>query len=327
MEATSEVLVVITPTGEFIKVPWEEKVIPALGSEIEFEFPPAKQSFFSPQKLFVLAASIVFFLLAIPFVSEYLYFGESQVIAYVGIDINPSLELGLDKEGKVKEARGLNGEGEKLLESVQYENLPVNGVIKCITQEAVKQQYLTVGEENNIILTVSTREEREKILKKKAEREPAKNTEVCAKIKKELTSEIKGELDKQKIKVEVEVLEISPEFYRKAKKAGVSPGKYAVILEAMKEGYDVSPEDVKFSSVVKTIKAAGGNPGEIISRAKKKEKQLLEIEKEMKKEIKKQEKKRKNEAKQDFKGKEEEKDNEKSEYKNKKQQKKIKKQE
>ena len=323
MEATSETLVVMTPTGEFIKVPWEKKAIPALGSEIEFKVPQAKQSFSSPQKLFVLAASIVFFLLAIPFVSEYLYLGESQVIAYVSIDINPSLELGIDKESRVKEARGLNKEGEKLLERVQYENLPVNRVIECITQEAVQQQYLTANEENNIILTVSTQEERERKLIRKAEKETAKNTEVCTSIKQECTSTIKKELDKQKIKVAVEVLEISSEFYQKAKKAGVSPGKYAVILEARQQGYDVSIEDVKFSSVVKVIKAAGGNPGEIISRAKKKEKQLLEIEKEMQKEIKKEEKKQEKKAKQDFKQtekeqKEKSKDKKKNKHKDKK---------
>lgn len=292
-----ETLVVMTPTGEFVNVPWGKKEVPVLGSEIEFKLPFVTPNFFSPRKMLALAASIVFFLLVIPFVSAYLFPSEQQVIAYVGIDINPSLELGLDKEGKVKEATGLNEEGKKLLEKIQFANLSVDKVIKLITQEAIKQQYLAVDEENKIILTVSTREEREGKRERKLEEKSEKKAEMLTKIQKELAPEIRKELDKQKIEAQVEILEISPKFYQNAKKAGVSPGKYAVILEAMQEGLDVSPEDVKFSSVVRTIKAAGGNPGEIISRTKKEEKRLLEIEKEIKKEMKKQKNKEKNEEK------------------------------
>lgn len=329
MEATFETLVVMTPSGKFVKVPWQKEGTPALGSEIEFNVSLARPSFFSSGKFSVLAASIVFFLLVIPLLSASLFFGEQQVVAYVSIDINPSLELGLDKEGKVKEARGLNKEGKELLASILFENLSVDQVVKLIAQEAIKQQYLTVDGENNIILTLSTREERRKKLRRGTAEDLGKKTEMFKKIQKELVPEIRKELSKQNIKVQAEILEISPQFYQNAKNAGVSPGKYAVILEAMKEGFEVSPEDVKFSNVVKVIKAAGGNPGAIISQTKKEEKLLLELEKEMRKEFKEREKKgeKKEERKEQIKDKKDLKKQIKDKKKDKEQGKKIKKKE
>jgi len=290
MEATFETLVVMTPTGEFITVPWRKEEIPALGSEIEVNPPKTSNSFFSFKKLVVLAASLILFFLGIPFVSEYLFFNEQQVVAYVGIDINPSLELGVDKDGLVKEATGLNEDGKSLLEGLNYENFTVEQAVKLITQEAVTKQYLTADKENNIILTLCTQEERNKKTGKSSstDDEFGATTEVFTRIKNDLTSEIREELNKQNIEAQVELLEIQPEFYDRAKKADLSPGKYAVVLEAMKEGIAVSPGDVKFSSVVKVIKAAGGNPGQIIAQTKKEEKQLLKLEKEMHKKIKEQ---------------------------------------
>lgn len=325
MEASFETLVVMTPAGEFINVPWKKHEIPALGSEIEFNPYRAKHNLFSYKKLGVLVASIVLFFLAIPFVSEYFFSSEQQVIAYVGIDINPSIELGVDKEGIVKEARGLNDDGKGLIKDLQFVNLSLDNAIKLITQEAVAKQYITSEKENNIIITYCTRKERE--MKKSRENsedkfvvnstvnsedesvvktgvqigeesqeqikeeikddEAEEETEILVRLQNRLAAEIKNELKKQNIEALVEILEIQPEFYDKAKKAELSPGKYAVMLQAMNEGIDVSLEDVKFSSVVHAIKAAGGNPGEIISRAKKAEGHLIEIEKEIQKSFKK----------------------------------------
>lgn len=289
MEATFETLVVMTPTGEFISVPWQKEEIPALGSEIEVILPKTGLSFFSLKKLAVIAASFVLLFLGIFFVSEYLFFQEQQIVAYVGIDINPSLELGVDKDGFVKEAIGLNEDGKGLLAGLNFENHTVDQAVKLITQEAVTKQYLAADKENNIILTLCTQEERNiKTDKSNTEEQLGATTEVFNKIKNDLISEIKDELNKQNIEAQVELLEIQPKFYARAKKAEISPGKYAVVLEAINEGIAVSPEDVKFSSVVKAIKDAGGNPGQIIAQTKKNEKQLLKLEKEMKKRLKKQ---------------------------------------
>jgi len=272
MEASFDTLVVMTPSGEFINLPWRKEDLPELGSEIEFTTPVvSKNNFFSLKKLGVLAASIIFLLLAIPFVAEYFYPMGQEVIAYVGIDINPSLELGVDKEGVVKEVRGLNEDGKQLLQGLDFNNLSVNKALKLITEEAVARQYITAEKENNIIITYCSERS-------------------FPEIAQELTAEIKNELNLQNIEAQVEMLEIEPKFYEKAQKAQLSPGKYAVVLQAREEGIEVDPEAAKFSGVVQAIKAAGGNPGQIISHTKQAEKQLIKMDKEREKEIKKQQK-------------------------------------
>lgn len=274
MEASTGEIVVMTSTGEFMKIPWQKKEIPLLGSEIEFEVPSLKQGFVHSRGFLALAASIVLFFFMFPSFWGYLFPGEHKVIAYVSIDINPSLELGLDKDGTVREARGLNEDGVKLLEKVEYKNLPAEKAIRNITRAAVNNQYLAGEKENKIIFTYSAVDEQNVNIEQESE--------IFGKLQKELTKEVNDELKKQRIEVQMEILEVSPQFHANAQELGISPGKYAVMLEAMKEGVDITVEDVKFSSVVKAIKDAGGNPGQIISQTKKEEKRLPELEKELK---------------------------------------------
>lgn len=283
MEATPGKIVVLTPTGEFKHLAWQKKELPAVGSEIVFETAVPRYNFFLTGKFLALAAGIALFFFAIPFFTAQLFPGNQQVIAYVNIDINPSVELGLDQEGKVREATGLNEDGVKLLEQLQLLNRSAEEAVRLITSEAVKKQYLAPDKENNVILTLSSPDEREERRGEKF-KEKAK---VLVKIQKVLNEEVKKDLQERKIEVQVEFLEVSIQFHEKAKEQGISPGKYAVILEAREEGLEITPENMKFSSVVKAIKKAGGNPGEIISRTKKAEKQLMELEKEQKKRFKK----------------------------------------
>ena len=273
LEAKPGAIVVLTPTGEFTHLAWQKRELPAVGSEIVFETAVPKYNFFLSGKFLALAASIALFFFAIPFFTAQLFPSNQQVIAYVNIDINPSIELGLAREGKVREATGLNEDGVKLLAQLQLLNRAAEDAVKLITSEAIKKQYLTPSKENNVILTLSTPDEAEE------------KSKVLTRIQKVLNEEVKQELEEHEIKAQINLLEVPTRFYEKAKEQGISPGKYAVILEAKEEGLEITPEDMKFSSVVKAIKKAGGNPGEVISRAKKAEKQLIELEKEQKRRL------------------------------------------
>lgn len=276
MEIAPEEIIVLTPTGEFKSLVWRKAPLPEVGSEITFEeVIPASQRFTSV-KFLVLAASLLFCFFSLPFLSS-LFPVSRQVVAYVSIDINPSVELGLDEKGIVREVIGLNEDGVNLLKTLKVLNYPVEKAVRLITDEAAKKHYLASDKDNNILVTFSTREENDQA------KVPA-NAQVLARLENALDAGVKTTaLQERNIQVQVELLEVSAQIQQQARENGLSAGKYAVMLEAQQAGLEINVDDLKFSNVVKAIKDAGGIPGQIISKAKQDEKRLPEWANELKK--------------------------------------------
>ena len=249
---------VMTPQGEFLNIPWSHSALPEVGSEIEFVLPVVRRSFFRQKYFIALAASLVLFLLATPLWTGLLLPGPQQVVAYISVDINPSIEIGINYQGKVVEAAGLNDDGVKLLQNLDLAKLPVSQAIRLITAEAVKENYLAPDKENTVLITVSSR---------KKLPEQVKNLE----------RQVKEVLEQKNISAQAESIEIPVEIREKAKKEKVSPGKYVILMEAVDQGLNLTLEDVKGSSIVKAVKEAGGIPGQLISKAKKDRNKIKEI--------------------------------------------------
>lgn len=79
--------------------------------------------------------------------------------------------------------------------------------------------------------------------------------------------------------MQVNYLNTDLELRREANKIGLSAGKYAVLLEAQKEGFDVELQDIKELGIRKAINAAGGNPQKILKKAREEEDFSKEINK------------------------------------------------
>ncbi|MBZ4654351.1 MAG: hypothetical protein JG781_1692 [Peptococcaceae bacterium] len=250
METSAESVIVLTPQGEFLQVPWSQRELPLLSSEIEFTV-PLKKTYLPKTNYFIyMAASILLLVfVSMQFLGGVLP-GANQVVAYVTLDINPSIELGINHQGKVIEVKGLNDDGAKILEKINVLELDVSQAVTVITEEAVKKQYLSPSNENNIVITISGKD-----------KELAKTKDLNA-----LASRV---LEEHKLSGKADIVEIPMEIHDKAKELGVSPGKYVILLEALEQGLDVSLDDLKGNSIVKAIKKAGGVPGELIAKAQK----------------------------------------------------------
>ena len=74
-------------------------------------------------------------------------------VAYVSIDINPSMELSLNRLGKVVSAEGYNLDGQKVLSTLSLRGLNLNEAIDRILTSTAMQSYLT--EENELTFTVA----------------------------------------------------------------------------------------------------------------------------------------------------------------------------
>ena len=81
--------------------------------------------------------------------------GESEKLSYVSLDINPSVELVVDKDNKVVSVRGANEDGQVLLYGEKnVEGAELTAAVKTLTAEAVNLGYL--NEDNTVVeLTVA----------------------------------------------------------------------------------------------------------------------------------------------------------------------------
>lgn len=259
MEADSGAVIVLTSQGEFLSVPWRKTVPPEVGSEIEFVWPLRKNVFWQQRTFFALAASLVFLILAVPFFYGLLAPNTDQVVAFVSVDINPSIEFGINELGIVLEAEALNEDGKRVLENFQPINMDITEAVEALANEAVNLGYLDTAKENNVVIAVS-------------------NPEKVPEKVKMLDHKIKDTLQKENIQSEASLIEVTGEIHDKAKSLGVSSGKYVILMiAAEEENLDISLDDIKKDSIVKAVKAAGGKPGQVIAKARENKSNLREI--------------------------------------------------
>jgi len=134
--------IVLTPEGEFVEVPGRPA---AVGEEIGFE--PPKRRTASRRRLLFAASAAVFLLLAAAGLTRLAFFGGPEVAAYVAIDINPSVEIGVDRHRAAVELRALNADGERVIEGIDYRKRPVGEVAADIIRSAEAAEYLRDGGE------------------------------------------------------------------------------------------------------------------------------------------------------------------------------------
>lgn len=259
MEASSKGYVtVMTSQGEFLNIPWKKSTLPTVGIEVEFDQPIVRQGFFWTHSFSALAASIAIIFLFMS-IWNFIFLPQSQmVVAYVNVDINPSIEFGINKKGNVVEVLGLNKDGEELLKDLELTGLPIEEAIEKTTLTAIEEKYLAPEKENAVLITVSS------------------DVALPGKVK-DLENEVKNVLRKNNITAEANTLSVPKELHEQAKEENISTGKYVLYMEAVEQGLDISLDDLREQSMKKAVEQAGGVPGQLISNAKKDEKRLEEI--------------------------------------------------
>lgn len=116
-----------------------EAPVPApVGSSSEKE--PSPRSHFRAHGVRRVAALAACLVLAVACLSGYRLYAEPT--AYVGIDVNPSLELSVNRFGLVVEARALNEDGRAVLDSVSLENRPYASALEALTESEGFAPYI-----------------------------------------------------------------------------------------------------------------------------------------------------------------------------------------
>lgn len=209
LEVHDDYVTMLTPDGEFLK---SRKQMGQVDIGEEIIFFPMHRGAAEKRKLtsFIKMKWAIVTLLtaAVLFLSFYPKYVNNQVYAYVSLDVNPSLELGLNKNMQVVSIDAFNDEAKLLLPRLgDWKNEELSKVSADIMKLIRQEGYLKAGGE---IVIASVLPDSENLVLKK-------------KIQNEITSFSKNF---QVENISVTTIETTSEKRDEAIKQGVSPGTY-----------------------------------------------------------------------------------------------------
>lgn len=226
IEIKKKTCIILTPQGEFREVARPVKNV-RIGEEITSA--PVKILPAAWWKPLLAAACVCLFLSA-----SFLYYRWSkEAIAYVGLDINPSVELGVNRRQLVCESNGLDADGEKLLQQVTVRGRPVNEAVEALVAGAVTARFLKPGEAGIILTTVTAAKEEIREI-------PDKQL---------VLQSVEKALRTFGVQAEVVAEQTPPQVRRQAREAGLSTGKYLLHLRAAQKGRPVSIEELREKTI------------------------------------------------------------------------------
>jgi hypothetical protein len=231
----------LTSDGRYVMV--KSKKNYRVGKEIEyhersFKFSAVLSPVFSALILIVLAAGI------------YTYVTP---VAAITMDINPSLELEINRFEFIIGSKGLNAKGEALLENSDHLNRSVKRALHNLIESASDEGYIVEDSDNQILLTVLT-----------------SNFHLNEKVTNMLKNTQEDYDDPQR-GIGIIVASYNQDRLEEADELGISPGKLLLIhkIEA-DEDIELDPSELKEWSV-KDIVALGKKISENNRKNKEKE--------------------------------------------------------
>lgn len=239
LELENDKAVVMTNACDFVKV--KRKPGMFVGQQINFENKDLYVKKSSYMKYYALVASFVLLIFSYGLFSR--FYLTSTVYAYFDVDINPSIELSVDKSMKVIEAKPLNDDANVLLKDLKLKKLPIKEAIEEIVKDSKKQGYIKDELQNAILVSASIDEKEVK-------------SDVAVKALDDTLTDIKQmSIEVANGKISPEVLKVSPENRNEAVEKNISMGRF-VLYNELKDDVNLTIEDAKESRVADMINKA-----------------------------------------------------------------------
>lgn len=214
-EVQSRHWIVLTPDGEFMKVP-KLNSYAQVGEEVRFQ--TGKRTNRQP---WIMAASVaVAAMLGMLFLFPQLFTSSVKAETHVYLDVNPSIAIEVDGDKRVIGVRPLNQSAKKLLQQLEWENDPVDEFVVKFLAQTKSNGYM--NEEDQVVLSGIKEEKNSQATMKKLQ-----------------------ETIEQKVKTEVKALMMPKKVQVKAEKTGLSPLKYTALVLANKQGQKLSVKELE----------------------------------------------------------------------------------
>ena len=147
-------------------------------------------------------------------------------VAYVSMDINPSIELGVNVFDKVVSIEAYNDDGKKILEDTDLKDNDINNAISTLVSHAISAGYIKEDGSSAIEITTSTDKDKIAIKFEESLKEVADKT-----------------LDNNDVEADVETENVALERRDEARKLGITPGKLNLIQKLQELDPTITVED------------------------------------------------------------------------------------
>lgn len=271
MELGSKHAVVMTRDGEFIRVARRRQTW-QLGDEVDVPNLVRKRPILMTSIASACAAAVIILFVLMTGPGGIGGPGQPVVAAYITMDINPSMELSVDADEIVLEARGLNDDGIAVLAGLSLKGIPLEEAADLIVDRAAEldyfNKYTELGAGTILITSTSVLDEPE-----------AEEEEFLERVTQRVKDTMVAKHPEEAQVFEVESLAAPKELRDEAEKNGVSVGKLAIQILVEEQGKNTD-EDRAAGTTVQDIAQSVENVGKLLQETKKQDKeqwkQLLE---------------------------------------------------
>jgi hypothetical protein len=204
----------------------------------EKEMKKNRRKVLNMKKTFVTAAAVAI-CAVIGFFGYTLY---NTPVNYISLDINPSVEIGLNYFDKVVSIEGMNEDGEYLINGLELKRMSVQEAVRTLVEQASRNEYISGDGSTVIALTAGSNDEQ------KAEKLQQRSEEGVNKA-----------LQDGNISAIVYTNCSDLALRNEAKEAGVSPGKFKLIktLQSLEPEVEIdSLIDTKVAEIMMRTKEA-----------------------------------------------------------------------
>lgn len=158
-------------------------------------------------------------------------------VAYVSLDINPSIELGVNRFDKVVSVEAYNEDGRKVLGNTNLINFNINNAVSSVISNAISDGYIKEDGSSAIEVTTST---------------DKKN--IAVKLDESLKETVDETLENNNVEAEVETENVDLARRHEARQLGITPGKLNLIQRLQELDPTIKIEDYENSSVKDIMK-------------------------------------------------------------------------
>lgn len=195
------------------------------------------------KKYVAVAASIVLVMCTIVLFNTRFDF-KKDIYAYIDVDINPSLEIGIDSQNTVREVIPLNDDAINLINGLKLKNVLLKDVLRTIVIKSKEYGFLDKNKKDMMLISTALNKQ---------------DTE--GKNVNDLIDDICNNLEEFQAKnINVKVISVQPEVRKLAVKSNISMGRYVIYEEAKKSGLNLNIETAKvipLDSILHSIELEG----------------------------------------------------------------------
>ena len=153
-------------------------------------------------------------------------------VAYVSMDINPSVELAVNAFDTVVAVEAYNEDGKNVLEGTNLVNSKIDDAVSTVVTNAINEGY--IKEDGSSAIEITTATDKEK---------------VAEELDKELKEKVDKTLENNNKEAKVETENVALARRDEARKLGITPGKFNLIQKLQELDSNITVEDYKESSV------------------------------------------------------------------------------